>query len=90
MQCTTVYLLYIKGALVLSVGLSLASHAHGIRMEQSAALHLLDSFLDQLIKLLRLGGEGLHPVLSELRLKRHNILEALRMADLAGERERRV
>jgi len=38
--------------------------------------------------LLRLRGEGLHPVLSELRLKRHNILEGLCVADLAGERER--
>ncbi len=29
----------------------------------------------------------LHPVLSELRLKRQNILEGLCLADLAGERE---
>ena len=56
-------------------------------MEQSAALQPLDSFPDQLVKLLRLGGEGLHPVLSELRLKRHNILKGLCVADLAGKRE---
>jgi hypothetical protein len=37
-------------------------------------VRLLESFSDQPVKLLRLRGEGLHPVLSELRLKRHNIL----------------
>ena len=41
---------------------------------KSAAWQLLDSFPDQLVKLLRLRGERLHLVLSELRLKRHNLL----------------
>ena len=38
-------------------------------------------------KLLRLRDEGLHPVLSKLRLKGHNILGGPCVADLAGERE---
>ena len=56
-------------------------------MERSAALQLLGSFPDQLVKLLRLRGEGLHPVLSELRLKRQNLLERLCVDDLAREQE---
>ena len=43
-------------------------------VERSAALQLLESFPHQPLKLLRLRDEGLHPVLSKLRLKRHNIL----------------
>ena len=39
-------------------------------IERSAASQLLGSFPDQLVKLLRLRGERLHLVLSELRLKR--------------------
>ena len=38
-------------------------------------------------KLLRLRDQGLHLVLSKLGLKRHNILGAQCVADLAGERE---
>ncbi|MGB9166687.1 MAG: hypothetical protein WCC41_19930 [Rhodomicrobium sp.] len=45
-------------------------------------MQLLDSFPDQLAKLLRLHGEGLHPVLSDLRLRRHNILEGLSVLTL--------
>jgi hypothetical protein len=56
-------------------------------LERSAALHLLDSFPDQLVKLLRLRREGLHPVLSELRLKRQNFLQILRFGDLLNQRE---
>ena len=59
----------------------------GLSPERSAALELLESFPDQLVKLLRLRDEGLHPVLSKLRLKRHNILQRLCVADLAGEHE---
>ena len=44
-------------------------------------------FPDQLVKLLRLRGERLHLVLSELRLKRQNLLKVLCLADLAGKRE---
>ena len=49
---------------------------------KSAVLELLESFPDQLLKLLRLRDEGLHPVLSKLRLKRHNLLEILCLGDL--------
>jgi hypothetical protein len=48
-------------------------------------LHLLDSFPDQLVKLLRLCGERLHLVLSELRLKRQNFLNILCLGDLLDE-----
>ena len=51
-------------------------------MERSAALQLLGSFPDQLVKLLRLCGEGLHTVLSELRLKRQNFLNILCLGHL--------
>ena len=54
---------------------------------KSAVLELLDSFSDQLVKLLRLRGERLHLVLSELRLKRHNLLEILCLGDLFDQRE---
>lgn len=54
-------------------------------MEGSAALQLLESVPDQLLKLLRLCDEGLYPVLNELRLKHRNILEGLCAADLSGE-----
>ena len=54
---------------------------------KSAVLELLDSFSDQLVKLLRLRGERLHPVLSELRLKRQNLLEILCLGDLFDQRE---
>jgi hypothetical protein len=60
---------------------------HAALMERSAALQLLESFPDQLLKLLRLRHEGLYPLLHKLRLKRRNILEALCVADLAGKRE---
>ena len=53
----------------------------------SAAWQLLESFSDQLLKLLRLRGVSLHLVLSKLRLKHQNVLEGLCVADLAGERE---
>ena len=75
-RSTIVYLLHVKGALVLSVGLSVASRTHTIRTERSAAWQLLESLPDQLVKLLRLRGERLHLVLSELRLKRQNLLES--------------
>jgi len=39
-------------------------------MERSAALQLLDSFPDQLVKFLRVRGQDLRPVLSKLRLNR--------------------
>ena len=67
--------------------LKLTRHGWFAALERSAALHLLDSFPDQLVKLLRLRGEGLHPVLSELRLKRQNLLEILRLGDLLDQRE---
>ena len=54
---------------------------------KSAVLELLESFPDQLLKLLRLRGVSLHLVLSKLRLKHQNVLEGLCVADLAGERE---
>ena len=54
---------------------------------KSAVLELLDSFSDQLVKLLRLRGERLHLVLSELRLKRQNLLKILRLGDLFDQRE---
>ena len=57
---------------------------------KSAASQLQESFSDQAVELLRLRDEGLHPVLSKLRLKRHNILGAQCVADLAGEREHRL
>jgi hypothetical protein len=56
----------------------------------SAALQLLDTFPDQLVKLLCLRGECLHLVLSELRLKRQNLLEILCLGDLFDQRERWV
>jgi hypothetical protein len=59
-----------------------------IRTEPSASLRLLESFRDRAVKLLRLRGEGLHPILSKLRLKQQNILGRLCAADLAAERER--
>jgi hypothetical protein len=55
---------------------------------KSAAWQLLDSFSNQLVKLLRLRGERLHLVLSELRLKRHNLLKILCLGDLFDQRER--
>lgn len=55
-------------------------------MERSAALQLMESVPDQLLKLLRLCDKGLYPVLNKLRLKHRNILEGLCAADLAGER----
>ena len=54
---------------------------------KSAVLEVLESFSDQLLKLLRLRGVSLHLVLSKLRLKHQNVLEGLCVADLAGERE---
>src|SRR5208337_2703205 len=51
----------------------------------SAAWQLLESFPDQLLKLLRLRDESLHTVLSKLRPKRHNILGGSYIADLASE-----
>ena len=54
---------------------------------KSAAWQLLESFSDQLLKLLRLRGVSLHLVLSKLRLKHQNILDGLCVANLAGERE---
>ena len=53
----------------------------------SAAWQLLDSFPDQLVKLLRLRGERLHLVLSKLRLKRQNLLKILCLGDLFDQRE---
>ena len=50
-------------------------------------LELLDSFSDQLVKLLRLLGERLHVVLSKLRLKRQNLLKILCLGDLFDQRE---
>jgi|SRR5271167_890832 hypothetical protein len=58
---------------------------HAALMERSTALQLLESVPDQLLKLLRLCGEGLYPVLNKLRLKHRNILEGLCAAELAGE-----
>ena len=81
------YSLHIKGALVLLVGLSVASRTHTIRTERSAALQLLESLPDQLVKLLRLRGERLHLVLSELRLKRQNLLKILCLGDLFDQCE---
>ena len=54
---------------------------------KSAVLELLDSFSNQLVKLLRLRGERLGLVLSELRLKRQNLLEILCLGDLSDQRE---
>ncbi len=48
----------------------------------SAAWQLLESLPDQLVKRLRLRGEGLHLVLSELRLKRQNFLNILCLGHL--------
>src|SRR5271157_1952466 len=59
----------------------------GFFVVKSAAWQLLESFSDQLLKLLRLRGVSLHLVLSKLRLKHQNVLEGLCVADLAGERE---
>jgi hypothetical protein len=60
---------------------------HLALMERSAALQLLESLHDQLVKLLRLRGERLHLVLSELRLKRQNLLKILCLGDLFDQRE---
>ena len=59
-------------------------------MERSAALQLLESFPDQLLKLLRLRGERLHLVLSKLRLKRQNFLKVLCLGDFSDQGESRV
>ena len=56
-------------------------------LERSAAWQLLESLPDQLVKLLRLRGEGLHLILSELRLKRQNFLKILCLGDLFDQRE---
>jgi hypothetical protein len=56
-------------------------------MERPAKLQLLDGFPRQLVKLLRLRGEGPHLVLSELRLKRQNFLQILRLGDFVDQRE---
>ena len=52
-----------------------------------AALQLLKSFSDQLLKLLHLRGVSLHLVLRKLRLKCQSLLEILCLGDLVGERE---
>ena len=41
---------------------------------KSAVLQLLESFSDQLLKLLRLCSEGLHLLLSKTGLKSENVL----------------
>ena len=56
-------------------------------LERSVAWQLLESLPDQLVKLLRLRGERLHLVLSELRLKRQNFLKILCLGDLFDQRE---
>src|SRR5271157_4680918 len=64
--------------------LKLTRHGWFVFLERSAAWQLLESFSDQLLKLLRLRGVSLHLVLSKLRLKHQNVLEGLCVADLAG------
>ena len=56
-------------------------------VERSAALQLLDSFPDQLLKLLRLRGVSLRLVLSKTGLKCQSLLEILCLGDLFDQRE---
>ncbi len=53
-------------------------------------MQLLESFPDQLLKLLRLRSVSLHLLLSELHLKCQNVLERLCLGDFFDQGETRV
>ena len=79
-----------KSALIREIASSnLTAPLHRARLffVKSAALQLLESFPDQLLKLLRLRDVSLHLLLSKTGLKRHNLLEILCLGDLFDERE---
>ena len=57
------------------------------RSGRRAALQLLDSFPDELLKLLSLRGEGLHLVLIKPGLNCQSLLDILCLGDLLDQRE---